>query len=65
MEKKCMGSKEEAIDLEDEDDAKEKDENREVPAFVCMDSLKCHPLEKICEILRKYLEMEWRCQKAR
>ena len=59
------GSKEEAIDVDDEDDAKEKDEDREVPVFVCMDSLNIHPLEKVCEILRKYLEMEWRCQKAR
>jgi hypothetical protein len=40
-------------------------DEREVPAFVCMDSLKCHPKEQICEILRKYLEMEWKCQKAR
>jgi Ulp1 family protease len=41
------------------------DEDKEIPAFVCMDSLKCHPLKKICKILRKYLEEEWKCQKAR
>ena len=38
------------------------DADEEIPAFVCMDSLKIHPLEKICEILRKYLIGEWnRC----
>ncbi len=40
-------------------------EDKEIPAFVCMDSLKCHPLKKNCRILRKYLEEEWKCQKDR
>ena len=39
------------------------DDDREIPAFVCMDSLKLHPLKRICQILRKYLEKQWECEK--
>ncbi len=38
------------------------DDDREISAFVFMDSLKCHPLKQICQILRKYLEKQWERQ---
>jgi Ulp1 family protease len=40
----------------------------EIPAFVCMDSLNWHPvlnyhpMKKICTVLRKYMEVEWKCE---
>jgi hypothetical protein len=33
------------------------DEDKEVPAFVCMNSLKLHPLKDICKILCGRMEM--------
>ena len=39
--------------------------DEEIPAFICMDSLKLHPLDKICVILRRYIEEEWKNQKTR
>jgi sentrin-specific protease 7 len=35
-------------------DNAENDAEAEIPAFVCMDSLKDHPQKQICQILRRY-----------